>query len=192
MKIVKQACTLDCPDACKFNIYVENNKIIRIEGWKMQFIDLHAQYLDLKKEIDANIQKVLDHGKYIMGPEVAELEAQLADYVGVKHCITCANGTDALQMVLMAWEVKEGDAVAIEVAEEFGSYLGNALANVANVVDPDIFVIGGGVFKAGKVVLEYIEKYYSQYAFMSCKNTGFALAELGNDAGIYGAARLVL
>lgn len=79
----------------------------------MQFIDLHAQYLDLKNEIDANIQKVLDHGKYIMGPEVAELEAQLADYVGVKHCITCANGTDALQMVLMAWGIKEGDAVFV-------------------------------------------------------------------------------
>lgn len=79
----------------------------------MQFIDLHAQYLDLKTEIDANIQKVLDHGKYIMGPEVAELEMQLAEYVGVKHCITCANGTDALQMVLMAWGIKEGDAVFV-------------------------------------------------------------------------------
>lgn len=79
----------------------------------MQFIDLHVQYLDLKSEIDANIQKVLDHGKYIMGPEVAELEAELADYVGVKHCITCANGTDALQMVLMAWGIKEGDAVFV-------------------------------------------------------------------------------
>ncbi|MGN0354622.1 MAG: ROK family glucokinase [Muricoprocola sp.] len=88
--------------------------------------------------------------------------------------------------------VKEGDAVAIEVADEFGSYLGNALANIANVVDPDIFVIGGGVSKAGKVVLEYIEKYYAKNAFMSCKNTSFALAELGNDAGIYGAAKLVL
>ena len=79
----------------------------------MQFIDLHAQYLQLKEEIATNIQKVLDHGKYIMGPEVAELEKELAEYVGVKHCITCANGTDALQMVLMAWGVKEGDAVFV-------------------------------------------------------------------------------
>lgn len=79
----------------------------------MQFINLHAQYLDLKNEIDANIQRVLDHGKYIMGPEVAELEDKLAEYVGVKHCITCANGTDALQMVLMAWGIKEGDAVFV-------------------------------------------------------------------------------
>lgn len=79
----------------------------------MEFIDLHAQYLQLKDEINANIQKVLDHGKYIMGPEVFELEDQLADYVGVQHCITCANGTDALQMVLMAWNIKAGDAVFV-------------------------------------------------------------------------------
>lgn len=79
----------------------------------MQFIDLQVQYQALKKEIDANIQKVLDHGKYIMGPEVLELERELAAYVGVKHCITCANGTDALQMVLMAWGIGEGDAVFV-------------------------------------------------------------------------------
>ena len=82
-------------------------------GSKMQFIDLHAQYLQLKEEIDANIQKVLNHGKYIMGPEVLELEQQLAEYVGVKYCITCGNGTDALQMVLMAWDIKDGDAVFV-------------------------------------------------------------------------------
>ncbi len=79
----------------------------------MEFIDLHTQYLQLRDEINANIQKVLDHGKYIMGPEVFELEDQLADYVGVQHCITCANGTDALQMVLMAWNIKAGDAVFV-------------------------------------------------------------------------------
>lgn len=88
--------------------------------------------------------------------------------------------------------VKEGDAVAIEIAEEFGRYLGAALANVAGVTDPDIFVIGGGVSKAGPILLEFIQKYYKQYAFIACKDTPFALAELGNDAGIYGAAKLVL
>ena len=88
--------------------------------------------------------------------------------------------------------VKEGDAVAIEIAEEFGKYLGTALANVAGVTDPDIFVIGGGVSKAGPILLEFIQKYYKQYAFIACKDTPFALAELGNDAGIYGAAKLVL
>ena len=77
----------------------------------MQFIDLAAQYQHLKEKIDARIQTVLDHGKYIMGPEVAELETKLAEYVGVKHCITCANGTDALTLSMMVLDVKEGDAV---------------------------------------------------------------------------------
>lgn len=77
----------------------------------MQFIDLAAQYKHLKEKIDARIQAVLEHGHYIMGPEVAELEDKLAEYVGVKHAITCANGTDALTLVMMALGIKEGDAV---------------------------------------------------------------------------------
>ena len=77
----------------------------------MQFIDLAAQYQHLKEKIDARIQAVLDHGKYIMGPEVQELEQQLSEYVGVKHTISCANGTDALTLALMVLDVKEGDAV---------------------------------------------------------------------------------
>ncbi len=77
----------------------------------MQFIDLQAQYQHLKNRIDARIQAVLEHGQYIMGPEVAELEAKLADYVGVKHVVTCANGTDALTLAMMALDIGEGDAV---------------------------------------------------------------------------------
>lgn len=77
----------------------------------MQFIDLAAQYQHLKQRIDKRIQTVLDHGNYIMGPEVAELEQQLADYVGVKHCISCANGTDALQLAMMMLNIQPGDAV---------------------------------------------------------------------------------
>ena len=77
----------------------------------MQFIDLAAQYKHLQKKIDKRIKNVLEHGQYIMGPEVRELEERLADYVGVKHAITCANGTDALTLSMMALEVKEGDAV---------------------------------------------------------------------------------
>ena len=77
----------------------------------MKFIDLEAQYKHLKENIDVRIHKVLDHGKYIMGPEVAELEPKLAEYVGVKHAITCANGTDALTLSLMVLDIKEGDAV---------------------------------------------------------------------------------
>lgn len=88
--------------------------------------------------------------------------------------------------------VKAGDELAIEVAEEFGKYLGEALANVAGVTDPEIFVIGGGVSRAGEILLEFIQKNYEKYAFAACKNASFALAELGNDAGIYGAAKLLL
>ena len=88
--------------------------------------------------------------------------------------------------------VKAGDELAKEVAEEFGKYLGTALASVACVADPEVFVIGGGVSKAGQVILDYIKKYYAQYTFMTCKQAGFALAKLGNDAGIYGAAKMLL
>ena len=91
------------------------------------------------------------------------------------------------------WDaVKAGDTVAIEVAEDFGWYLGKAMALVANVSNPEIFVIGGGVSKAGNVLLDYIQKYFQKYAFKGCRGALFTLATLGNDAGIYGAARLVL
>lgn len=88
--------------------------------------------------------------------------------------------------------VKQGDELAQEVAERFGRYLGRALATFASVVDPEVFVIGGGVSKAGPIILDYIRKYYQRYAFSSCKDARFALAELGNDAGMYGAAKLLL
>lgn len=77
----------------------------------MQFIDLGAQYRVLKEEIDANIQSVLDAAQFIGGPYVKELEEKLAAYVGRKHCISCGNGTDALQAAFMALGVGEGDAV---------------------------------------------------------------------------------
>ncbi|CAH9052839.1 UDP-2-acetamido-2-deoxy-3-oxo-D-glucuronate aminotransferase [Pseudoalteromonas holothuriae] len=77
----------------------------------MQFIDLAAQYQHLKIKIDKRIQTVLEHGQYIMGPEVQEFEQKLAEYVGVKHAITCANGTDALTLSLMALGIGKGDAV---------------------------------------------------------------------------------
>lgn len=77
----------------------------------MQFIDLAAQQARIKDKIDANIQKVLAHGKYILGPEVTELEEKLAAYTGAKYCITCANGTDALQIAQMALGIGPGDEV---------------------------------------------------------------------------------
>jgi len=77
----------------------------------MQFIDLSQQQLRIKDKLDKRINAVLSHGKYIMGPEVKELEEQLANFVGANHCITCSSGTDALLMPLMAWEIGPGDAV---------------------------------------------------------------------------------
>lgn len=88
--------------------------------------------------------------------------------------------------------VKAGDKVSIEIAEEFGRYLGYAMANLAAACDPSVIVIGGGVSKAGEVLLGYIQKPFEERAFFSNKETDFVLAELGNDAGICGAARLVL
>jgi len=77
----------------------------------LQFIDLKTQYQLIETEILNNIKTVLDHGQYIMGPEVYKLEVKLADYVGVKHCISCSSGTDALLMSLMALDIGPGDAV---------------------------------------------------------------------------------
>lgn len=88
--------------------------------------------------------------------------------------------------------VKAGDAVAIQIAEEFGKYLGEAMANLAVIINPAVIVIGGGVSKAGEVLLPYIEKPFREKAFFADKETRFVLAALGNDAGICGAARLIL
>ncbi|WP_184304815.1 DegT/DnrJ/EryC1/StrS family aminotransferase [Roseateles oligotrophus] len=77
----------------------------------MPFIDLKAQYAALKPSVDARIQRVLDHGQYIMGPEVKELEDKLAAFVGTRHCITVSSGTEALLIALMALDLKPGDEV---------------------------------------------------------------------------------
>ena len=79
----------------------------------MEFRDLNKQYMHNKQQIDTAIQNVLLSAQYIGGNPVSELEKKLAEYVGVKHCITCANGTDALQLALMTWEVGIGDAVFV-------------------------------------------------------------------------------
>src|SRR5262245_3979160 len=76
-----------------------------------EFVDLKVQYAALRKSMDARIQKVLDHGQFILGPEVAELEASLARYTGARHCVTCASGTEALLIALMALDIKPGDEV---------------------------------------------------------------------------------
>lgn len=87
---------------------------------------------------------------------------------------------------------KVGDEVANMAVEELGKYLGKAAAHISCVVNPGVFVIGGGVSKAGQFLIDRIEKYYKQYAFFASRDTKFTLASLGNDAGIYGAAALIL
>lgn len=88
--------------------------------------------------------------------------------------------------------VKAGDELAIEIAKKFGEYLGKGLGVIAGVVNPEVFVIGGGVSKAGEVLFDYIKPPFEATVFHGCKDTKFALATLGNDAGIYGAAKMVL
>jgi dTDP-4-amino-4,6-dideoxygalactose transaminase len=119
--------------------YFKNNRVNL-----MQFIDLQTQYQHLKRRIDKRIHDVLDHGKYIMGPEVQELEEKLADYVGVKHVITCANGTDALQLCLMVLDIKPGDAVFCPTFTFFATAEVIALAGATPIFvdsDPDTFNI---------------------------------------------------
>lgn len=99
---------------------------------------------------------------------------------------------DTLSSKVIFDAAKAGDKAALEIVEEFGKILGEALAGVAAVVDPEVFVIGGGVCKAGQIVLDVIEKYYKPAAFHACRNVVFKLAQLGNDAGIYGAVKMLL
>ncbi|MCX5855913.1 MAG: DegT/DnrJ/EryC1/StrS family aminotransferase [Deltaproteobacteria bacterium] len=110
----------------------------------MNFIDLAAQQRRIKEQVDQNIQKVLSHGNYIMGPEIKELESKLAAYVGVKHAIGCASGTDALLMALMAYNVGPGDAIfttpfTFIATAEVISLLGATPVFVD--IDPDTFNI---------------------------------------------------
>ena len=89
-------------------------------------------------------------------------------------------------------EAKAGDAAALEIVEEAGRLLGKGTASIACVVNPEAFVIGGGMAKAGEMLLNVIRKYYRQYAFHASRETEFRFAELGNSAGIYGGVRMVL
>jgi len=96
---------------------VGNTMCVCLERWKkveiVEFRDLKKQYQVLKPEIDSAINKVLTDCNFISGKQVSDLEERLATYVGVKHCVTCANGTDALALMMMVWEVKPGDAVFV-------------------------------------------------------------------------------
>ncbi len=83
---------------------------------------------------------------------------------------------------------KSGDIVALECVDQLGKYVGIACANIAATVDPDLFIIGGGVSAAGEILIDTIKKWYTQFAMKPFKDTPFEIAKLGNDAGIYGAA----
>lgn len=87
---------------------------------------------------------------------------------------------------------KLGDKIALELVDQLGFYLGMASSYLAQIVDPEVFVIGGGVSNAGKILLDAIEKYYDKNVMDALKHKEFRLAELGNDAGIYGAVKMVL
>lgn len=89
-------------------------------------------------------------------------------------------------------EAKGGDAVALTLVDDLGEILGSTLSNMACVVNPEVIVIGGGVSKAGQILIETIQKHYVETAFHACRGTRFELASLGNDAGMYGCMRLVL
>ena len=108
----------------------------------MQFRDLKKQYQVLKEEMDVAISEVLENCNFISGNQVKELEERLAKYVGRKHCITCGNGTDALTMMMMAWNIKEGDAVFVPDFTFFASAEVVSFEGATPVfydVDPDSF-----------------------------------------------------
>ena len=125
----------------------------------MQFRDLKTQYQQYKNEIDFAIQEVLNNGNFISGKQVKELESELAEFVGVKHCITCANGTDAISLVLMAWDLKEGDAVFVPDFTFFATgevVTFNGATPVFVDVDRDTFNID--VVKLEKSIVKTLEE----------------------------------
>ncbi len=116
----------------------------------MQFIDLAAQQKRIRKKIEANIKKVLDHGAYVMGPEVGQLEERLAAMVGVKHAVGCGSGTDALVMALMALGIGRGDAVLVPAFTFFASAEAVSLVGAT----PVFVDIAGADFNLDPVKLE--------------------------------------
>jgi UDP-2-acetamido-2-deoxy-ribo-hexuluronate aminotransferase len=109
----------------------------------MDFIDLKSQYRALREPINARIQRVLDHGPYIMGPEVKELEEKLAAYTGARHCITVASGSEALLVALMALGIKPGDEVYPVTERLAREVLEAAGARRSRRSDPEQDRVGG-------------------------------------------------
>ena len=109
---------------------------------KIPYIDLATQYKKHQNSLDAAVLKTLRHGQYIMGPEVAELESRLAEYIGVKHVLACSSGTDALVLPLMAKDVQKGDAIFTSPFTFFASAESISLVGATPVfvdIDPDTY-----------------------------------------------------
>jgi len=90
-----------------------------------------------------------------------------------------------------AWDTRSFTSIGVDVLDKLGWYLAFACAGIAQIVDPEVFVIGGGVSKAGDIIIKAITKYYNGFAMDAVKNKEFRLATLGNDAGIYGCAAMI-
>lgn len=106
--------------------------------------------------------------------------------------ISILKKNDALTAKDVCDAAKQGDTLALDLLDRLGHRLGWALTAVAGTADPEVFVIGGGLSNAGEILLDKIEFYYRKYAFHAFRNTPFVLAQLGNDAGIYGCAKMIL
>lgn len=105
---------------------------------------------------------------------------------------TALRGIEALTAKDIFDAAKEGDAVADEIVEDMTRLLGSALANIACIVNPEVFVIGGGVSKAGSIITDRVKKYFDEKTFHACRDAYFELATLGNDAGMYGCVEMIL
>lgn len=125
----------------------------------------------------ASATGLVNNAKKLLQEEATETALRQYETLTCKDIFDCA---------------KAGDDMAIRLVDTMTRMLGKALASVSCVCDPDIFVIGGGVARAGEIILEGVRKHYAEYAFPATEETQFALAELGNDAGMYGAVRMIV
>ena len=182
------------------NPYYDNGiKLINGNGEKMEqeVIDKVEEYLDgdfddvpyaTMDKIGRTIDYFAGRNRY-MGYLMTLAKNSFRN---VRVGLDCSNGSASAIAKSVFDAVKAKDPVAMEVAEQFGQYLGEGLAAIACVTNPEAFVIGGGVSKAGPVLIDYIRPYYQKAVFHADRDVKFELATLGNDAGIYGAAKLVL
>ena len=105
---------------------------------------------------------------------------------------TSLRSVEELSAKIIFDEAKKGDKIAGELVEELGKILGSTLSNIAAVTNPEVIVIGGGVSKAGQILIDTIRKHFTESVFHACKDTRFVLAGLGNDAGMYGCVKMLL